>query len=465
MLIKREHILKTLSTTLDVIADNVMITDAKGVIVYVNPAFESITGFSRKESVGMNPRILKSGAHDKDYYKRLWSTILKGDVFKATTTNKKKNGEIFYIDQTVSPVTDEKGEIVYFISVWKDVTERIQLEKKMNQLNEQLQVEKNKLEQILGIEDGLHNIIEFNKLMDFVVEKTAEALEVKVCTIMFIDPDLNELCLKSYKGIDGHKASHKLLKMGDHIEKLIEFHCGTKNCGNGSRKNSQIIDGTIFLSDRFLSAPIDLKDGIIGIINVSDKRSEGSARFQSLDLKILLMIVRQIKIAIENARLYRDLKYASMTDGLTEVYNYRYLTQTLEQEIARAKRYARNLSFLMIDVDQLKDYNDAFGHVEGDVLIKLIASALKKNLRAADIVCRYAGDEFAVILPETDLDQAKIIAEKIRKIVSQLTMKKQVTISIGIAQYHLNENRHDLIRRADSHLYEAKQKGKNRISG
>ena len=177
------------------------------------------------------------------------------------------------------------------------------------------------------------------------------------------------------------------------------------------------------------------------------------------------MIVRQVRIAIENAKLYRELKYISTTDALTGIYNYRYFTQTLDSEIARAKRYKRNLSFLMIDVDQFKPYNDALGHLEGDKLLKSVAKTIKQNVRETDVVCRYAGDEFGVILPETDLAQAKITAEKIRRKVSELPVNRPISLSIGVAQHTSGADRHDLIRRADSHLYAAKQNGKNQISG
>ena len=177
------------------------------------------------------------------------------------------------------------------------------------------------------------------------------------------------------------------------------------------------------------------------------------------------MIVRQVRIAVENARLYRELKFISMTDALTGIYNYRYFTRTLDCEIVRSKRYGRNLSFLMIDIDQLKSYNDTFGHLEGDKLLKAVAKTIKQSVRTTDVVCRYAGDEFAVILPETDVGQARITAEKIRKKISELSANRSISASIGVAQYTPDTNRYDLIRKADSHLYTAKREGKNQVCG
>ncbi|HLD69225.1 MAG TPA: diguanylate cyclase, partial [Candidatus Omnitrophota bacterium] len=416
------------------------------------------TGYGIQEAVGQTPRILRSGRQDAAYYQRLWETILSGKVFRATTANKKKNGQIYYADQTISPVKDETGKIVCFVSVWKDVTERIEAEEKLT-------YEKKKLEQVLGIEAGLHSILDLNKLIDFVVEKTCEVLEVQRCSVMFIDHESGELCIKGHRGIEESMIGESVLKIGDEIVNLIERQHKAKMHNNLSPKHSSKIDGTLYQSEAFLSVPIELKDHLLGIINVSHKKGKHGDIFTDLDFKILLMIVRQVRIAMENAKLYRELKYISMTDGLTGIYNYRYFTQTIDYEIVRAKRYGRSLSLLMIDIDQLKTYNDTIGHLEGDKLIKSIAKVIKESVRTTDVACRYAGDEFAVILPETDLGQARNTAEKIRKKVAELSARQPVSVSIGLAESTTHTNRYDLIQKADSQLYAAKHHGKNQISG
>ncbi len=258
---------------------------------------------------------------------------------------------------------------------------------------------------------------------------------------------------------------NKPLRMGDTIESLIEQHGRKKMEGPSPGPDSARIDGTVYQSETFLSVPIQLRGHLLGMINVSDKKEKNGNGFTDLDLKILFMIVRQVRIAIENAKLYRELKSLTLIDPLTGIYNYRFFTQSLDYEIVRAKRYKRHLTFLMIDIDQFKSYNDTFGRRQGDWLLKSVAKTIKHNIRETDMVCRYAGDEFAVILPETDLAQARMTATKITKNVSTLPARRIVTVSIGIAQWDLNTNRYELIRRADSHLYKAKQQGKNQVSG
>src|SRR4030042_2271381 len=117
-----EEKLKNLSNAIEQTADSVVITGNRGVIEYVNPAFEETTGYSRQEALGQTPRILKSGKHDKTFYKKLWKTILSGKTYNGTIINKKKNGEIYWSQQTITPMKNEEGRIIKFVSVLTDIT-------------------------------------------------------------------------------------------------------------------------------------------------------------------------------------------------------------------------------------------------------------------------------------------------------------------------------------------------------
>ncbi len=446
--------LKSLSAVLQNIGDHVMITSPGGVIEFVNRAFESTTGYASNEVVGLTPSILRSGKHGKDYYDRLWKTILSGGVFYATTANKKKNGEIYYADQTISPVFDDDGEIVYFVSVWKNATDRVLADKK-------IQEERNKLEQVLGIEAELHSILELNHLIDFVVKRTSEVLDAEKCSLLFIDHELGDLCVKGHCGIEESVIKDHSFKTEGGIEKVAQNYHDVKI--SKEKKPGEKAGVGLYQSEKFLSVPIELRENTLGIMNVSHKKGDNQI-FTDLDFKILLMIVRQVRIAIENAKLYRELKHLTVTDPLTGILNYRYFIQTLDHEIMRAERYKRDLSVMMIDVDHFKHYNDTLGHINGDHLLRNIAKTISHLPRKSDIVCRYGGDEFAVILPETNLEQAKVLATKIAEKITQISAPYRISVCIGIAQLIPTMNRHDLLRKADSHLYQAKSKGKNQIS-
>jgi diguanylate cyclase (GGDEF)-like protein len=158
----------------------------------------------------------------------------------------------------------------------------------------------------------------------------------------------------------------------------------------------------------------------------------------------------------------------SIHDGMTGVFNHAYAIKEVDSEIERAKRYNVNFSLILLDVDNFKEVNDSYGHLAGDFVLKSMAHLIEKNLRTIDIVGRYGGEEFIVILPQTDLENACIAGERLRKAVALETFSHndnviQLTISLGIATYQNGKNTQDLIKIADDNLYKAKNGGKNKI--
>lgn len=133
-----EDALKKFAHVVEQSADTVMITNPEGIIEYVNPAFEQLTGYSREEAIGRKPSILRSGKHDQRFYGQLWRTILSGGVFRAVFTNRKKHGELFHEEETITPITDAQGDITHFVSIGRDITTRVQAEEQLRQSREQL---------------------------------------------------------------------------------------------------------------------------------------------------------------------------------------------------------------------------------------------------------------------------------------------------------------------------------------
>lgn len=171
-------------------------------------------------------------------------------------------------------------------------------------------------------------------------------------------------------------------------------------------------------------------------------------------------------MAIEMERLCKERdKYQKLSnrDGLTSLFNYRHFHELLKDEIKRCKRYSREFSILMIDIDDFKSFNDAYGHLEGDMILKKVSKFFSQNVRDIDSVCRYGGEEFTVILPETTRGGALTLAQRLHSLV-HATCKVKPTISIGVSNYPDDaKDKNELIKKADLALYEAKRCGKNKV--
>jgi diguanylate cyclase (GGDEF)-like protein len=216
----------------------------------------------------------------------------------------------------------------------------------------------------------------------------------------------------------------------------------------------------------FISYPITLGGEGIGVLNFTDKaRGE---RFDKQDVEALDSIAPQIAVALDRISLREkvgEFAQLSVTDPLTGLLNRRYIQERLGEEINRSDRSGEPLSFLMIDVDEFKSYNDRFGHPEGDEALRIVGSILRQNLRGADVAVRYGGEEFSVLLPATSIDEAEVIAHRIRSHVERTDFpKRRVTVSIGAAtitdQVRTVE---DLISAADKALFRAKEMGRNNV--
>jgi diguanylate cyclase (GGDEF)-like protein len=221
-----------------------------------------------------------------------------------------------------------------------------------------------------------------------------------------------------------------------------------------------------YRSTSFISYPITLGNKGIAIMNFTDK--VGGERFERRDLELLDAIGPQIAVAVDRMTL-RDkageYEQLSITDPLTGLLNRRYIEERLAEEINRADRSGAPVTFMMLDVDEFKSYNDKYGHPAGDEALELIGQILRENLRGADVAARYGGEEFSVLLPETSIDEAEAIAERIRRHVEETKFpKRRVTVSIGIATLSGSVNSAELLKKAsDRALYKAKDSGRNNV--
>lgn len=223
------------------------------------------------------------------------------------------------------------------------------------------------------------------------------------------------------------------------------------------------IKNTIYNS--IISFPLRSKDNIIGTLNLFD--------FPIIDeekIRFISIISDQVAIAIDNAQKYEIVKELAVIDKLTGLFNRRYFIEMFENELNRKINSENPIALILIDIDHFGKYNNAHGHPKGDTLLKELGTLLKHNTRSGDLVGRYGGEEFIILLPRTKPNQAKDIAERIRKSVEEYPFEGRetqpggkVTLSIGLVICMDNLDKSDLIKEADRSLYAAKTNGRNQV--
>ncbi len=337
-----------------------------------------------------------------------------------------------------------------------------------------------------------HEGLGFNRAMLFLVDEKGDFLEGK----MGIGPHSGEEADRIWKGIEEEKLSlEDLLNSYDKFRRDSESKLNmlvkgvkivlTEEMGilaltilegmpfevtteEAKEKVSPIVKNTLN-TDFFVTVPLKSKDKTLGAILVDNIFTKKP--ITKSDMRILAMFANHAGLAIENSRLYEETEYLSKTDWLTKLWNSGELHKTLERKLEESRITEKNLSVLMIDIDNFKHYNDSVGHREGDKAIKEISAILKQKSRSVDFVARYGGEEFTIIMPDTGKEIALAISERLRKRIEETFAGRafpknapNLTISIGISTFPYDAADKDrLIHMADIALYEAKKMGKNKV--
>ncbi len=306
-----------------------------------------------------------------------------------------------------------------------------------------------------------------------ILTHSKELLKAERASLMVFDEDTNEVRLRAAFGITADKADIGRTRLGEGISGKVLESGRPLVVQNLERAGlSPAPAERNYKSTSFISYPITIRGRKIGVLNVTDK--SGGGTFDDVDLSLLEIIGPQIAVALERAEWQEratQFQLMSITDPLTGLLNRRYLEERLTEELNRSTRYNYSMSCLMIDIDDFKNYNDLNGHQAGDVALKITAHCLKAALRSADVACRYGGEEFCILLPQTTVSEAAVIAERMRQRVMEADYphgKSQprgtVSISIGISSFakHI-DTAEKVIAAADRALYHAKNQGKNRV--
>lgn len=438
-LLKDEMNLDITSThILDNISDGIIILELGGKLLFINKKLEELLGYSFNELVGVSNREAIKTLLGKSLYNeiRKSSDMLKSGTSVINRRNfRHKSGQLIPLEVRAFPVYGKNGQIAGELLTLKD-------------LHEELLVTVTKLvNSSLSLQDVLQNT----------TTAIVEHLGLDSNAIFLLNEDKNELQLISCNVFNKEQLDKVVIKVGEGAPGIIAATAQPLYVSN--LKTDETIDPysrKIHKDKSSIGYPLICKDMLLGVIAFD---AHIVREFTAKEKEIFQNIANQVALAIYNAQLFSKLHHLSTTDGLTGLYNHRYFQERLSDEIERSKRNGGKLSLLMLDVDKFKNYNDAFGHLQGDKLLKKIALLIHQNVRSFDITARYGGEEFAVILLDCAIEEASVIAERIRKAIEI----NNITISIGLTEFYSFYEKETMINFADKALYQAKKNGRNMV--
>ncbi|SIQ63308.1 diguanylate cyclase with PAS/PAC sensor [Alkalispirochaeta americana] len=437
-----------LQQAVDAADHGIYITDSEGVLEMVNPGFCRIAGYSREELLGKNISVLKSEKMALEYYQRLWKTILAGESWQEEIINRRKDGTLYWAFQIINPVTDKEGKITHYVGVQNDITETRRLRKERD--------------------------IALGEL-DAIFSNTQDA-------IFLVDVDHAPSREDTPRKTDSRpQAVFRYRKLNPAHEELTGF---TTEAVRGKSPEELLPPETARTVSRYYricleaGAPLTYEETLALPASTRTWQTKLAPIYREGKIVQLVGASRDIT---EEKTLQEKLRTLSEQDALTGIANRRKIQEELSREMTRAIRYTSPLSVIMADLDHFKAVNDTLGHDAGDSVLKAAASAMAESLRPSDHLGRWGGEEFLIVLPETDLPSATTLAERIRQHVAGLAIipDHPVTMSLGVSTLeelctpeelqshsdstHLQALQEKLLQRADSRLYLAKESGRNRV--
>ena len=371
-------------------------------------------------------------------------------------------------NMTYPAIKPTRRQIVFLLN--KAIKDK-QLYEEYDTMQEKLVESEKELSLLEKFSKSLATSLELHSIIDSIMKNITEITQAKKWSFYLFDEDFDKLHLEKTHKKSKSRGKKLSFKPGEGIVGWVAQEgvpVIIPDVRSDSHFCSEIKEGVIAAKKTFICVPLRSKGQIIGAIEVIDNKH--NRPFSKYDLHIILKIVDYASLAIESALLYQKMAELAITDDLTKLFNSRYLNRTMETEISRCERYSTSVSLIFMDVDHFKDVNDHYGHLIGSKLLVEMGQILIKGLRAIDIVSRYGGDEFVVVLPQTPPSTATQIAERLRKLINRHVFLKgeglnlKLTASFGIASYPESAtSKDDLLRLADEAMYKVKNRTRDGV--
>jgi diguanylate cyclase (GGDEF)-like protein/PAS domain S-box-containing protein len=451
-------------------ADSIMRQSLDNTILSWNKAAEHIYGYTAEEAIGRPVSLIVPPDHREELQRLVERVHLGGSIQSYETVRIRKDGAHIDVALTLSPVQNRKGRIVGVSSIAREITERKLAAAAIRQSHEQLERQTHHLRLLAEIGDMLQASS---------IPSDACAVAARFAQTLF---PASSGALFVYSASRNHLEV--VIRWGEPQQNEPDFLAPDECWALRTGRLHLVEDSHTGLLCRhlpeppptcYLCAPMIAHGETLGMLHLQMSRhnraSSEPAPPESLEISWLARTVAErLALALADMNLRETLRAQSICDPLTGWYNRRYMEETLEREIRRAARNKRPLAVIMLDVDNFKEFNDSFGHEAGDVALQNLCQMLRTHVRSEDVACRYGGDEFVLVLPDTSAELAAQRAEEMRSAVGHVEVQyhgqllRPMTLSFGIATFPADgRTSNHLLRASDIALFRAKTEGRDRV--
>jgi diguanylate cyclase (GGDEF)-like protein len=331
-------------------------------------------------------------------------------------------------------------------------------------LYEEAQRTRDELSVLYEAAKAVSSSLEMESVLETLVEVPCRAFGYEHGAILLVDDGSNDLVVEATHGYSPGTRGYRV-PAGRGITGWVQRTGKAELVTDVERDGRYIPVNPKSVAE--LAVPLIREGRVVGVFNVESTRP---GALGPRDVKILSALAGYATIAIQNARLFAQTEHLAATDGLTGLYNHRHLHQAMDRMLERCRREERSLAVIMLEIDNFKRYNDTYGHQRGDEVLRIVADLLRKGSRANDLVARYGGDEFMIVLPDTGKETAGEVGERLRRAIEAYPFRlgenivTNVTLSVGIAASPDDGETVDaLVDSVDRAQYSAKRSGGNKV--